>query len=111
MIHIARPVTPAPTSVPLKLASGAKERVHRAPAEPPERPQQQRRVYLRLELLVQAALEGDVHQVEEVQVTEPDDAEHDVTPPQEQGDHWFTEQSVHAALHTTCAPARKARRS
>ena len=56
------------------------ERPHRAPAEEVQRAQDQRRVHLRLELLGQAALEGQVDEVEEVQVPDPGDARDDVEP-------------------------------
>ena len=59
------------------------EGVHRAPAEPVEGPQQQLGVHLGLELLVEVGLKGDVDEVEEVQVPDPDDAEGDVPPAQE----------------------------
>src|SRR5205814_548277 len=62
------------------------KRVHRAPAEPPERAQQQLRVHLRLQFFVQVALEGRVDQVEEVQVPDPDDAESNVAEAQKNAD-------------------------
>ncbi|MES1208970.1 MAG: hypothetical protein ABUS79_23785, partial [Pseudomonadota bacterium] len=62
------------------------EGVHRSPAEPPERAQQQRGIHFRFQLLVQATLERNVHQIEKVEMAEPDDAENDVAPAEHEVD-------------------------
>src|SRR5262245_13557158 len=65
-------------------AEPGEEGDHRAPPEPPQGAREERGVDLLLRLLVDRPLEGDVHEVEEVEVPDPDDPREDVGPAEDQ---------------------------
>src|SRR5207247_2448706 len=62
---------------------------HRAPPERIERPRDELRVHDLLRGRIDRALEGDVHEIEEIEVPDPDDAGEDVGPPENQIEVWM----------------------